>query len=171
MSWAAAADPQALTSFEAETAGLFTGRELTAVCQYDTRVFPHEQVVAACQAHPAALDNESPLRHQRVDDGRTLRLSGEVDLSNSAAFTALARSLRPGDTLDITEMTFLDARALATIVRGEAEIPGLTIRAGAAQAHLLELVRIGAASFPTAEFQSSPGGHLPSHTARSQLTG
>ncbi|MBG0564449.1 MEDS domain-containing protein [Actinoplanes aureus] len=141
MTWAAGVDPDALTDFEAESAGLFTSRELTAICQYDTRVFPAKQVAAACRAHPAGVQDRSPLRHRRT--GRTLRLSGETDLANSLAFAALARTLRPGDVLDITAMTFLDVRALATIVRGYTELTGLTIRASRDQIELLDLIRAG----------------------------
>jgi hypothetical protein len=143
MTWAAGVEPDALTGFEAESAVLFTSRELTAVCQYDTRVFSRERVTAACQAHPAGLRDRSPLRHERLHGDRTLRLSGEVDLANSAAFAALTRTLRPGDTLDITDMTFLDVHALTAIVHGHAEIGALTVRAGPDQAALLDLIRAG----------------------------
>lgn len=141
MSWASAVDPDALTEFEAESATLFTSGDLTAVCLYDTRVFGEKQVAAACRAHPAGCDDRSPLRHRRLHNGRTLQLSGETDLANSAAFAALTRTLRPGDTLDITAMTFLDVRALAAIARGHTE--GLTIRASRAQVELLDLIRAG----------------------------
>ncbi|MEU4425059.1 MEDS domain-containing protein [Actinoplanes sp. NPDC024001] len=143
MSWAARVDLEALVDFEAGAAGLFTSRELTAICHYDSRIFSEQQVAAACQAHPAGLQDRSPLRHRRLHDGRTLSLSGEADLANSAAFAALARELRPGDTLDITAMTFLDVRALATIVRVHTATAGVRIRAGRSQSRLLDLIRAG----------------------------
>lgn len=116
-------------------------RELTAVCQYDTRVFDRRWVAAACQAHPAGPASPSPLRHRLQDDGRTLAFSGEADLANAGAFAAMLRRLRPGGTLDITGMTFLDARALAEIARTARENAGLRIRAGRTHLHLLDLIR------------------------------
>ncbi|MEU4564310.1 MEDS domain-containing protein [Actinoplanes sp. NPDC023936] len=143
MSWARDVAPDALVSFEESASELFTTGQLTAVCHYDTQIFPAGQVTAACAAHPAGLEHEAPLRHRRSPDGRTLRLSGEADLSNAAAFAALTRTLRPGDVLDITEMTFLDVRALATIVRAYRDTAGLSVRAGRTHAGLLDLVGIG----------------------------
>jgi hypothetical protein len=143
MSWATGVDPDALVQFEADASDLFTSRELTAVCQYDRRIFPEAQVTAACRAHPAGPEDEPLLRHERLDNGRTLRLSGDADLSNSAAFAALMRKLRPGETLDITAMTFLDVRSLSTIVQATAQIPGLAIKASPAHTRLLDLIRAG----------------------------
>ena len=154
MSWAAGAAPDELVGFESEAFRLFTSRELTAICHYDTRVFPPGQVTAACRAHPAGLASRAPLRHQRLHDGRTLRLTGETDLANATAFAALIRGLRPGDTLDIAHMTFLDVRALTMIARGRAEVRDLTLRATRGQRELLDLVR-SAATFP-----ADSDGHL-----------
>ncbi|XVU28314.1 MEDS domain-containing protein [Actinoplanes sp. CA-054009] len=141
MSWAAAADPGALADFEAASSRLFSGRELTAVCQYDTRVFARPHLAAACRAHPANLAIDSPLRHRSFDGDRVLALSGETDMGNATAFTALLDRLRPGATLDITAMTFLDVRALAAVARTAAEVTGLILRATPAQHAALDLVR------------------------------
>jgi hypothetical protein len=154
MSWAAGAAPDELVGFEAEAFPLFTSRELTAVCHYDTRVFPPAQVTAACQAHPAGPGSRAPLRHQRLHGDRTLRLTGEADLANTAAFAALIRGLRPGDTLDISHMTFLDVRALCTIVREHDALGDLALCTSHSQDELLELVR-AAATFPPAASASS----------------
>ncbi|MFF5075985.1 MEDS domain-containing protein [Actinoplanes sp. NPDC000266] len=141
MSWAASADPGALADFEAASSRLFSDGELTAVCQYDTRVFARPHLAAACRAHPANLAAGSPLRHRSFDDDRLLVLSGETDMGNATAFTALLGRLRPGATLDITAMTFLDVRALAAVARTAAEVAGLTLRATAAQEATLDLIQ------------------------------
>ncbi|XVV15483.1 MEDS domain-containing protein [Actinoplanes sp. CA-131856] len=141
MSWAASADPGALAEFEAASSRLFSGGELTAVCQYDTRVFARPHVAAACRAHPANLAISSPLRHRSFDGDRVLVLSGETDVGNATAFAALLGRLRPGATLDITAMTFLDVRALAAVARTAADVDGLTLRATATQEATLNLIR------------------------------
>jgi len=127
MSWAAAVDPAALTAFEAAAFSLFTSGDLTAICQYDEHAFPPATASAACAAHPAALDSPRPLRHRRAGD--TLVLSGETDLTNRTAFATLLGSLRPGDTLDITGMTFVDVRGLVAITDRRTRLPDLTVRA------------------------------------------
>lgn len=143
MSWAVEVEPAGLTAFEAGAFPLFTGRDLTALCQYDQRVFPAATASAACAAHPAALDSSRPLRHRRPADG-ALVLAGETDLSNHTAFTALLDSLRPGDTLDITAMTFIGVRGLAAIIEARRRLPELTLRANTSHDTLLELVHAGA---------------------------
>lgn len=148
MSWAADTDPDVLTAFEADAFSLFTSHQLTAICLYDTRIFSELRVAAACQAHPAAIDGAAPLRHDRLHDRGTLRLSGDTDIANHIAFTALTRSLQPGDTLDITAMTFIDVRGLARIVDLEGQVPGLRINATGRQLHLLDLIRTGLAQPP-----------------------
>ncbi|MEV0720202.1 MEDS domain-containing protein [Asanoa sp. NPDC050611] len=137
MIWARDADPAALTAFEAAAFPLFVGGRLTAVCHYDRRVFAPAVVAATRSAHPAAPDSREPLRHQRLDDGRTLRVWGDSDMDNELAFDALLGSLRPGDTLDISRMSFIDARGAAAIAR----VPGLAVEANQRQARLLGMVR------------------------------
>jgi hypothetical protein len=139
MSWAAGVDPAALTQFEAGSFPLFTSRRLTAICQYDTRVFATAHATAACSAHPATLHGGAPLRHQRTDPA-TLRLSGETDLANGEAFQALLTSLRPGDTLDLTGMSFIDIAGLAAVKRLAATLPHLTIKISPTQARFLDLI-------------------------------
>ncbi|MEV4346982.1 MEDS domain-containing protein [Actinoplanes sp. NPDC049596] len=148
MTWAAGADPDALIAFEADSSALFTAGELTAVCQYDTRVFARPHVTAAGQAHPAGLANRSPLRHRLTEEGRTMALSGEVDLANTTAFAALLRRLRPGHTLDLTATTFLDLRALAAIARRQTELIDLKVRTTPSQCGLLDLIRDAGGSAP-----------------------
>jgi MEDS: MEthanogen/methylotroph, DcmR Sensory domain len=139
MSWAAGVDPAALTAFEANAYPLFTSGKLTALCQYDQRTFPATVASAACAAHPAAPDSPQPLRHQR-HPGNTLHLSGETDLTNRTAFTALLHSLRAGDTLDITAMTFVDLRGLAAIAGQRRRLADLTVRASTYHSKVLHLV-------------------------------
>ncbi|GAA4606649.1 hypothetical protein BJY16_005934 [Actinoplanes octamycinicus] len=148
MSWAADAEPAALVECEAAAFPLFTSRELTVLCHYDLGVFGPDRVTAACRAHPAGLDSRWPLRHQRLPDNRTLRLTGETDLANATAFAALIRGLRPGDILDVSGMTFLDVRALTSVARAVADLGDLTVHATRSQRDLLDLVRAAGAVRP-----------------------
>jgi hypothetical protein len=139
MSWAAEVHPAALTAFEAGAHPLFTGGELTALCLYDRRTFPAAVASAACAAHPATLDSPRPLRHQRRPDN-TLHLSGEADLTNRTALIAMLHSLRPGDILDISDMSFVDLRGLAAIAGQRRRLAGLTVRASSYHGKVLRLV-------------------------------
>jgi hypothetical protein len=150
MAWASDVDPVASAAFEAMAFPLFTSGELTALCHYDTRLFSAGVVEAACQAHPAGLELGEPLRHRRLHDGSTLQLSGDSDIDNRLAFSAVLGSLRPGDTLDITAMGFVDVHGLDLIVQQHLRVPGLTVRATRRQAHLLDLVRTGRDHSPRA---------------------
>jgi hypothetical protein len=136
MSWAkpGVAGPHALTMFEAEAFPLFRARTLTAICHYDSRVFPADTVRSACSAHPVS-PRAAAMRYRC--EGRTLLLSGETDLSNRLAFETIAASLDDGDTLDLTDMTFLDVRAATTLARVVHAGPGLSIRVTPSQKELL----------------------------------
>jgi hypothetical protein len=139
MSWAARADPNAVAEFEASSFPLFSGRQLTALCLYDRRAFSDEAIDAACQAHPASPAAAKPLRHERMADKPGLRLSGETDLSNRAAFAALVNSLTSGETLDITAMSFIDAYGMAHIVATTGS-RRICLRASGLQQRILTLI-------------------------------
>jgi len=127
MSWArpGIAETHALTAFEAEAFPLFRNRTLTAICHYDTRIFPADAARQACSAHPASLRAASlRFRYQ----GRTLVLTGDTDIANRIAFETIVGSVGDGDTLDLTGMAFLDIYAAACIVRIAHARPQLRIR-------------------------------------------
>ncbi|MEO3811598.1 MEDS domain-containing protein [Sphaerisporangium sp. B11E5] len=147
MSWARpdVVDTEALLAFEAGANSLFTPGTLTAVCQYDRRVFSEPQIARACRAHTAGPHTSAWLRHRRTSDGRGLALSGEADHSNRLAWEALMGSLGPGDdVLDVTAMTFLDARSMATLVSTARTHPRrLTVVTCRRHLGLLRLLRAG----------------------------
>lgn len=136
MSWArpGVAEPEDLTTFEAEAFPLFRERTLTAICHYDTRIFPADVARVACSAHPASL--RAAVMRSRWE-GRTLLLSGETDLTNRLAFEAIVGALDDGDTLDLTGMDFLDVNAAATLARIAYAKTTLSIRATPSQCELL----------------------------------
>lgn len=141
MSWArpGIAEPQALTAFEAEAFPLFRARTLTAICHYDTRIFPVEAAREACSAHPASL--RAAAMRLRYQD-RTLLLSGETDLGNRLAFATIVGTLADGDTLDLTAMRFLDISAAASIARAARARPGLRIRVSTGHRELLTITGV-----------------------------
>jgi hypothetical protein len=138
MSWARDVDPAALTAFEADAHPLFADGRLTALCQYDTGIFPPGQIAAAGRAHPC--DAHSPTALRRLHDCAALRLTGETDLHNRAAFAALVESLGPDDHIDISAMTFLDVAALTQLAHAVQRFPRLHVIATPRQRHLLELI-------------------------------
>jgi len=141
MSWArpGIAEPQALTRFEAESHPLFRARTLTAICQYDTRIFPPDVARDACAAHPASL-RAATMRCRYRD--RTLLLSGDTDLTNRIAFETIIGTVADGDTIDLTGMAFLDASAAASLARAAHANPRLRLVVDPGQRDLLTLAGV-----------------------------
>ncbi|MBB5966373.1 MEDS domain-containing protein [Planomonospora venezuelensis] len=145
MGWArpGVVDSAALAAFEAGTNTLFTGRRLTAVCQYGTRTFSPAEITRVRRAHPADL-NGARFRHRLAGDGRGLALSGDADWSNQTAWEALTASLPDGDAfIDITGMTFMGVRAMAQLGQVAAARPhGMAIVATPGQSAYLRLIGV-----------------------------
>jgi len=141
MSWAGpgVAESQALTKFEAEAFPLFRERALTAICHYDTRIFPADAARDACAAHPASL-RAATMRYRYED--RTLVLSGDADLTNHIAFETIIGTLADGDSLDLSGMGFLDIGAAANLARAADARPRLRIRVGAGHRDLLSMAGV-----------------------------
>ncbi|MFI7416163.1 MEDS domain-containing protein [Nonomuraea sp. NPDC049684] len=143
MTWArpGVVDADALVAFEAAANTLFTPGTLTALCAYDTRVFPPALAFRACQAHPAIAE-AARFGHRVTADG--LAFSGEADVTNALAWTALLGSLAPDHhVVDISAMSFLGARALTDLAATAGAHPRpLTIRATARQVTRLSLLKI-----------------------------
>ena len=150
MSWAqpGVVETQALTTFEAEAFPLFRDRTLTAICHYDTRIFPESAAKDACAAHPASL-RAATMRFRYQD--RTLLLSGDTDLSNRIAFETIIGTLADGDTVDLAGMGFLDISAVASLARVAHTRPRLRIMAGTGQRELLTV-----AGVPPGQMVASP---------------
>ena len=142
MSWASPdmVDNDALVRFEAAANALFGSGRLTAICQYDERVFPSEDITRAGRAH-AHNAHGATFRHHSTDDVTFLAAFGEADLSNRAAWAAVVESIARRDAVvDITAMTFLDVGALTALGLAAQRRRWLTLIATPAQARLLRLV-------------------------------
>ncbi len=142
MAWATTGVPGAedLADYEARVNAVYADGYAMAVCQYDTRLFTAEQLWPIAAAHPGTLrsgggDREPPLlRIRRVGPAR-LRLVGDSDVSNRAAFEAALTGLgaeaerhRQPPVLDLTGLQFADsATAGALIDFADRNPTGLTI--------------------------------------------
>lgn len=100
MSWARAIDPDELVAAESGLNTLFGDGRLTAICHYDTRLFPPAQLTRFHQAHPVGRE-AACLRHRTTSAGVTF--TGEADRTNLLAWQALTRALPDGEAvIDIT---------------------------------------------------------------------
>ncbi|HEU0090362.1 MAG TPA: MEDS domain-containing protein [Pseudonocardiaceae bacterium] len=126
-------DPGALLDYEAAANPAFGGHRVAGVCIYDRTRFCPALIEGACGAHPLT-PGQAPLRFAWTTDPLGLALSGEVDLTNHNALTALLTALHrtPGHvTIDATGLRFADLRAAdllwgTCLTRG----PGSTTVAG-----------------------------------------
>lgn len=119
-------------------AGLFSSGRLTALCQYPTFAYSPADIRAACRAHPAER-NGVRVRHEFTEDGRLLRLRGETDLTNDAAFAVLV-DVMDGGVVDVTGMRFIDVAGLVCLARATRRRSRTHIVCTATQAHYLETV-------------------------------
>lgn len=105
---------------EAMFAGL-RNRRYTALCQWDARRFGGDPALqAAREVHPVTVLSRIGTLHVALTaDG--IRLTGDSDLSTRAEFTAALRTLarRQADTLvlDITDLSFIDAYGVGSVLR------------------------------------------------------
>ncbi|GAA4606125.1 hypothetical protein BJY16_005668 [Actinoplanes octamycinicus] len=126
MGWAARPVPGAdlLGHYEAQVNRVFADGFVTAVCFYDRRLFPHAELRHLSCAHPATAtagpepDTAPQLRMLRTVDPPGIRLSGEADLANRAALSAVMRALADDTpdgsgplTVDVHELRYADASA------------------------------------------------------------
>jgi anti-anti-sigma regulatory factor len=118
MSWALSRDVDldALIDYEATSQPVFTSGELSALCQYDGRLFDRDTLTRAGHAHPysmevdgssVSLDYNRLLLHLADD----VELGGEEDLSNVHFLERLlSERLADGDTVvDLSGVSFIDA--------------------------------------------------------------
>ncbi|MGK5740519.1 MEDS domain-containing protein [Micromonospora sp. URMC 103] len=151
-----------LRRYESEVNALFPDGRVAALCLYDRRRFPAEQVRAVAAAHPATVTPGASrswkplLRAYRTRNPDGLRLVGEIDGSNGDAFTAMLRDVsgrapahHPA-VLDLSEVSFADVRAAHALLRADAARPP-TVRLVGCRPNLrrlLDLIRPGAAGIP-----------------------
>jgi len=96
-------------------------RRYTALCHWDEREFGGSPVLDAVRAmHPVTVLDRAGALHVTVTSAG-VRITGDSDLSTRAEFSAALRALagQPRDTLvlDITDLSFLDARSAGAVMR------------------------------------------------------
>ena len=140
MSWALSrgVDADTLIDYEETAGSVFASGEMSAVCQYDRRLFDDDTLARAGHAHPVAMKLGGAgctVDHHRllVHLGRVLELGGEIDLANVRFLRqVLAERLADGDAVaDCTMLTFIDAggcRVLRAARGGELGDGRLTLR-------------------------------------------
>ena len=130
MSWATRRVPGAerLGWYEAQVNTVFTDGYVMGVCAYDRRLFNPMLLRRLALAHPGAagpllpFDPDTSLRIRRTDQPYGLWLSGEADMSNRHALTALVEQAfqqRDGDavvTIDVTALRFADTAAARVLL-------------------------------------------------------
>ena len=142
-----------LVDYEAGANPGFADRRVAAVCIYDrSRICP-TLVEEICGAHPLT-PGQAPLRFASTTDPPGLALSGEADLTNHRALTALLTLLHeaPGHiTIDATGLHFADLRTadLLSDVSTARAAGTTTVHGSAVVNRLLELV---------ADYRSTTGG-------------
>jgi ABC-type transporter Mla MlaB component len=118
MSWALSREVEldALIDYERSADPVFVSGELSAICQYDRRVFDAETLERARDAHRYSMrfgNAGCTVDHNRllVHLGRVLEIGGEIDLSNLQFLERLLdEHLAHGDAVaDCTMLTFIDA--------------------------------------------------------------
>ncbi|MGH3906841.1 MAG: MEDS domain-containing protein [Pseudonocardiaceae bacterium] len=146
MAWALSRLPgtDMLLDYEAEANPGFADHRVAAVCVYDRSRFCPVLLEKVCSAHPLT-PGQAPLRFARTTDPPGLALSGEVDLTNHLAFSALLTALQPAPghiTIDATGLRFADLRAADLLWAAScARAPGATTITGSPLVNrLLELV-------------------------------
>ncbi|MGH4026102.1 MAG: MEDS domain-containing protein [Pseudonocardiaceae bacterium] len=142
-----------LADYEAAVNPGFADRRVAAVCVYDrSRICP-TLVEEICGAHPLT-PGQAPLRFASTTDPPGLALSGEADLTNHRALTALLTPLHeaPGHiTIDATGLHFADLRTadLLSDVSIARPAGATTVHGSPVVNRLLELV---------ADYRSMTGG-------------
>jgi ABC-type transporter Mla MlaB component len=119
MSWALTweVDVDALIAYEATSDPVFTTRELSAICQYDARLFDEEVLERAGHAHRYTMslgEADYAIDYNRllVYAGDHFELAGEVDLANVQFLQEMLAELlaEGGGELDCSGLRFVDAR-------------------------------------------------------------
>ena len=118
MSWALTWDVEsdALIHYESTSDPVFVSRELSAICQYDTRLFDEEMLERAGHAHRYTMsfgEDEYAIDYNRLllYAGDHLEVAGEIDLANVHFLEHLLSQLlaeRDGE-LDCSGLRFIDA--------------------------------------------------------------
>jgi anti-anti-sigma factor len=160
MTWATRGMPGAsqLSWYEAQVNTLVVDGYAAGVCAYDRRRFDPLEMRRLAWAHPGtagpetAFDPEASLRISRTRNPLGLRLTGEVDLSNRTALSAMIEHLFDGGppevTVDVSGLTFADTAAARILVNAAEGGPGRLRLAGCSPALLRLLEFHHAAEVP-----------------------
>ncbi|WP_199440211.1 MEDS domain-containing protein [Umezawaea beigongshangensis] len=136
MSWAVreSVGTAELARYEREVDAVFAGRPVSAVCQYDARLFGPDQLEVLDGCHRGSVE-PPPLRGhdslRLVPAGRAgrrrLRVIGTVDDRTHDHFVAALDAVlhRPGDVvLDLSALDFIDVAGLRALANAAARLGG-----------------------------------------------
>jgi hypothetical protein len=120
MAWCARPDKRVdsaeLVDYEAGLTPVLTDIGLTAICEYDRRLFPPDILGRVAAAHPASVpERPDALRVRRTE--RVLCVDGEADFAASADFEYALKLGPPPEHLDLTGLTFMDAYCAGLVLR------------------------------------------------------
>ncbi len=123
MAWALRAgfDTADLVAYGSAANRFFGDGRVAGLCLYDRRRFDKAALTAIAAVHPGPL-----LRFTLGGWGAHLRLSGELDASNSASLPAILDMVAEVDStvlLDASDLRFVDAAGAGAIVRFAASRP------------------------------------------------
>jgi anti-anti-sigma regulatory factor len=128
------ANERALLEYEHRLSQMFHSRELTAICQYDQRLFNETAMTGLIDCHPEVvqidpLHDDRRLRIVPTYAPRGLRIVGTVDVMTVGALTTALRLAtrwpEPDIHLDLGELEFIDVAGVRAIVRAAAGLePG-----------------------------------------------
>ncbi|MGN9779656.1 MEDS domain-containing protein [Micromonospora sp. H33] len=130
MSWAArtGTDVAELCRYEASVNRLFPDGRVAALCLYDRRLFPADDLWTVAATHPSTVGPRTGrtwiplLRAYRTGQPPGLRLVGQVDVSNRAAFAAMVTDATDrlpfgrAVVLDLSGVSFADVAAATALV-------------------------------------------------------
>ncbi|MEU1617299.1 MEDS domain-containing protein [Streptomyces sp. NPDC005722] len=148
MSWALGPglDRDRLLGHETAMTAILAGLGLTAICEYDQRRFAAPLLDRLRAAHPVCVrPRQDPLRAER--SGGTLALRGDADLATRNDFELAVRHAfsapgGPPSRVDLTRLSFIDARCAVVLIRHVASLgpaDRVTIRCPRLHARTLRL--------------------------------
>jgi anti-anti-sigma factor len=151
MTWAqGTVTPDELAGYEARINTVLADGDALGICLYDRSRFSSPVLSAASSVHPGTilpeLDDRDPLLRMRSKPGG-LRLTGEVDLSNVAAFDAVLAHVRERTEaarpieIDATGLVYIDLAAIRVLSEAaHSHSAGLVVRG--ANPMLIELIEL-----------------------------
>ncbi len=135
MSWVVGRPREAdrIATYEREVGRIFSAADVTAVCQYDTRLFPGELFARLTGAHqfriaigPGWTRVEKGAVTMVEHDGGHLVLSGEADVANGDYVRCRLDEHRSdqGDTeVDVDGLSFIDVGGCRALIRAARGLP------------------------------------------------